>query len=83
MKVDEELARKLQAQFNAEAEIEALKKESITLSDEEYAQRLQVRFIGRLLLGGASFDLSDLTSSLFLHSQGSLSEARCRCWAGQ
>ena len=39
----EELARKLQAQFNAEAEIEALKKESITLSDEEYAQRLQVR----------------------------------------
>jgi hypothetical protein len=41
--VDEELARKLQAQFNAEAEIEALKKESITLSDEEYAQRLQVR----------------------------------------
>jgi len=39
--IDEELARKLQAQFNAEAEIEALKKESITLADEEYAQKLQ------------------------------------------
>jgi hypothetical protein len=45
--VDEELARKLQAQFNAEAEIDALKKESITLSDEEYAQKLQGLYLKR------------------------------------
>jgi len=45
--VDEELARKLQAQFNAEAEIEALKRDSIALSDEDYAQKLQSLYLKR------------------------------------
>jgi len=42
---DEELARKLQTQLNAEAEYASIKSETMRVSDEEYAQRLQSMYL--------------------------------------
>jgi len=42
---DEELARKLQSKFNQEAEMASIKTETQSLTDEEYAQRLQALYL--------------------------------------
>jgi len=44
---DEELARKLQEQFNLEAEQAGMKSEAQALTDEEYAQKLQALYLKR------------------------------------
>lgn len=44
---DEELARRLQEQFNMEAEQASMKHEAQALTDEEYAQKLQALYLKR------------------------------------